>query len=461
MVGEGESVRACNEHSCAGTHHIQHELEATLEGASVLEHRPQPLLHSPASQLVVQVLFPCAAAQHDAAPPRHNSKAQAQAHSHSEHSDPPRPQAQRPASYYICSEGGVIKHEVRKFFKDLLNSGLVTQLPVQQPKLQFPDMSAFDSSGQPCYLTALHVHNAGRWVSLFACWASGSLFAGWQEIVSLYLLADDCLFLRAERVIISSCLLLASDCVFFLGVKRVWFFACPQANLFDSLLYTRSGCLALLCCLLHARPLPGTHSRSLSLEFSRACTLARVHLLAGESCCTSECLFLLAGQKLSLDTCWQTSVSFYVKSERLSLFACCWQAIVFFFFWCQASVFFCLQAGESFWQSRSLSHTSLPFPSLAYSLTVCVVIGFSYKLADWSWGKFSSSGMCPRLSLQRRPSVETCSRQFRTLICPRLTPTSPLHPKQRTSYFRQPSSPPFAPTSWDRNILISSLKMMM
>jgi len=162
MVGEGESVRACNEHSCAGTHHIQHELEATLEGASVLEHRPQPLLHSPASQLVVQVLFPCAAAQHDAAPPRHNSKAQAQAHSHSEHSDPPRPQAQRPASYYICSEGGVIKHEVRKFFKDLLNSGLVTQLPVQQPKLQFPDMSAFDSSGQPCYLTALHVHNAGR-----------------------------------------------------------------------------------------------------------------------------------------------------------------------------------------------------------------------------------------------------------------------------------------------------------
>ena len=95
----------------------------------LLEHCPQPLLHSPASQLVAQVHFPCAAAQHDAAPPKHNSEAQAHAHSHSEQSDSPRPQAQCPASYYSCSEGGVIKHEAREFCKDLFKSGFVTQPP--------------------------------------------------------------------------------------------------------------------------------------------------------------------------------------------------------------------------------------------------------------------------------------------------------------------------------------------
>jgi len=105
-------------------------LEATLEGASVQGHRSQPLLHSPASQLVAQVLFPCAAVQHDAAAPQQKSEVQAHAHSHSEHSDSPRPQAQRPASYYSCSEGGVIKHKACEFFKDLLNSGFNTQLPV-------------------------------------------------------------------------------------------------------------------------------------------------------------------------------------------------------------------------------------------------------------------------------------------------------------------------------------------
>ena len=56
-------------------------------------------------------LFPCAAVQHDAAPPQENSEVQAHVHSHSGHSDTPRPQAQHPASYYRCSEGGVIKHE--------------------------------------------------------------------------------------------------------------------------------------------------------------------------------------------------------------------------------------------------------------------------------------------------------------------------------------------------------------
>jgi len=130
MDGEGESVKARNEPSCAGTHHSPHGLEATVEGASVRDHRPQPLLHSPASQLVAQVLFPCAAAQHDAAPPQQNSEVQAHVYSRSENSDTPRPQAQRPASYYSCSEGGVIKHKACEFFKDLLNSGFNTQLAV-------------------------------------------------------------------------------------------------------------------------------------------------------------------------------------------------------------------------------------------------------------------------------------------------------------------------------------------
>jgi len=110
--------------------------------------------------LTAQVLFPCAAAQHDAAPPQQNSEVQAHAHSHSEHSGSPRPQAQRPVSYYSCSEGDVIKDEACEFFKDLHNLGFSTQLPVQQPKLQLPDMLVFNSSGQPCYLTALHVHSA-------------------------------------------------------------------------------------------------------------------------------------------------------------------------------------------------------------------------------------------------------------------------------------------------------------
>ena len=52
----------------------------------------------------------------------------------------------------------MIKHKAREFFKDLLKSGFITQLPVQQPRLQLPDMSAFNNSVQPCYLTALRVH---------------------------------------------------------------------------------------------------------------------------------------------------------------------------------------------------------------------------------------------------------------------------------------------------------------
>ena len=108
----------------AGNHHSPHELGATLEGSSVREHRPQLLLHSPASQLAAQVLFTCAAAQHDAAPQQQNSEVQAHAHSNRDHSDSPRPHAQRPASYYSCSEGGVIKYEAREFSSRICSIGL-------------------------------------------------------------------------------------------------------------------------------------------------------------------------------------------------------------------------------------------------------------------------------------------------------------------------------------------------
>jgi len=89
------------------------------------------------------------------------------------------------------------------------------------------------------------------------------------------------------------------------------FFACRQANLFDSLLFTCSGCLALLCCLLHARPLSGTHSRSLSLELSRAYTFARAHLLV------VECLFL--HKRVPLFAGWP-EISLILADRLVSLF---------------------------------------------------------------------------------------------------------------------------------------------
>ena len=45
MDEKGESMRAWNEPSCAGTHHSPHGLEATVEEAAVRDHCPQPLLH--------------------------------------------------------------------------------------------------------------------------------------------------------------------------------------------------------------------------------------------------------------------------------------------------------------------------------------------------------------------------------------------------------------------------------
>jgi len=92
----------------------------------------------------------------------------------------------------------------------------------------------------------------------------------------------------------------------------VLFFAC---YLFDSLLFTRSGCLALLCCRLHARPLSGTHSRSLSLELSRAYTLACAHLLAG------KCFFLLAAQASASFCCLARDRLFILADRLVSLFA--------------------------------------------------------------------------------------------------------------------------------------------
>ena len=46
MDGEVESARAWNKPPCAGTHHSPHGLEATVEGATVRDHCPQPLLHN-------------------------------------------------------------------------------------------------------------------------------------------------------------------------------------------------------------------------------------------------------------------------------------------------------------------------------------------------------------------------------------------------------------------------------
>ena len=124
-------------------------------------------------------------------------------------------------------------------------------------------------------------------------------------------------------------------------------------------------------------------------------------------------------------------------------------------------IFVCRQANPV--DRHIISFSPLSPVCLSRTLGLCVLLFFFVYVSRLvvRAALLRSSGMCPRLSLQRRPSVKTCSRQSRTLFCPRLTPTSHLHPKQRTACFRQPSSQPFAPTSWDRNIPISSLKMMM
>jgi len=70
--------------------------------------------------------------------------------------------------------------------------------------------------------------------------------------------------------------------------------------------------------VLHAPPLSGMHSRSLSLELSRSYTLASAHLLVG------ECLFLLSAQA-SASFCWLARDCLFIFADRrVSLFT--WRA---------------------------------------------------------------------------------------------------------------------------------------
>jgi len=191
MDGEGESEKAWNEPSCAGTHHSPHGLEAAVEGASVRDHRPQLLLYSPASQLVAQVLFPCATAQHEAAPPQQNSEVLAHAHSRSEHSDTPRPQAQRPASYFSCSEDGVIKHERAISLRTFSNRNSSHSFSCSSPSYNF----------QTCRRSTAVVSHA---ISLHC---------------KCTMLAGECLFLLAEQA-----------SLFLLAGQRSSFYTCWQTS---------------------------------------------------------------------------------------------------------------------------------------------------------------------------------------------------------------------------------------
>jgi len=178
------------------------------------------------SQLVAQVLFPCAAAQHDAVPPQENSEVQGHAHSHSKHSDTPRAQAQRPACYYSCSEGGVIKRDHVNSSRTCSNRVSSHSFPYSSHRYRFQTCQRSTAvvsraislhcmctmlSGECLFLLAEQASLfllGGQRSSLYTCWQTSASFC----------------------VLFSSCLLLVRDCVFFLGIKREFFFACPQAN---------------------------------------------------------------------------------------------------------------------------------------------------------------------------------------------------------------------------------------
>jgi len=212
-------VRAWNEPSCAGTHHSPHglkatvegasvrELKATVEGASVREAGECSSGRSPSAaavafscfQLVTQVLFPCAAAQHDAAPPQQNSEGQAHAHSRSEHPDTPRPHAQCPASYYSCSEGGVIKHERANSSRTCSNRASSHSFPCSSQSYIFQICQrstavASRAISLHCMCTML----AGEYLFLLAEQASLFLLAGqrsslytcWQTSASFCVLSE-------------------------------------------------------------------------------------------------------------------------------------------------------------------------------------------------------------------------------------------------------------------------------
>jgi hypothetical protein len=162
------------------------------------------------------------------------------------------------------------------------------------------------------------------------------------------------------------------------------FFVCRHANLLDSLVFTRSGFLALLCWVSHALSFSRTHTLSLSLGLSRAHTLARAHLLAG------ECLFLLAG-RASASFCRARLLM--PASRRVPLLACrasdclCLRVArerICLFSWCHACVIF-LFAGRRILLTVTLSLSHLSPLSVSRVLSDCVCCySFSYMLAGWS-----------------------------------------------------------------------------
>jgi len=227
-------------------------------------------------------------------------------------------------------------------------------------------------------ITSRHVGVRQQWSAVLSrftacaqCWLVSVSFCLLSKRVSFCWLARDRLFILAGRRVPVFACWASHFFFFFVASKRLclfsWsqasvIFCLPEANLFDSHLFTRSGCLVLLYCLLHARPLSGTHSCSLSFELSRAYTLACAHLLAG------ECLFLLAAQA-SASFCWLDRDRLFILADRLvSVFK--WRAsdCLFlpvadkrlYFFWCQASVFFYACRQMNLLDSHVLSPTPLP-----------------------------------------------------------------------------------------------------
>jgi len=73
----------------------------------------------------------------------------------------------------------------------LLKSGFITQIPVQQPKIENEDRLAFDSSGQQRYLTVLHVRTKlSVWVtskkSQFLAVRGQSKLQGWNPTLKYF-----------------------------------------------------------------------------------------------------------------------------------------------------------------------------------------------------------------------------------------------------------------------------------
>jgi len=138
----------------------------------------------------------------------------------------------------------------------------------------------------------------------------------------------------------------------------VLFFACPQANLFDSLLFTRSGCLALLCCM-HVLSLART------LVLSRSSSRARTHSRA-RNCWQASVSFCLLYKRVPLFAGWPEIVSSYLLTdeclflrEQLAIVSSCLLLTSNFFF-CVTPVFSFACRQANLLDSHFLSPTPLP-----------------------------------------------------------------------------------------------------